>query len=169
MPPQSGCFKPTDGFRQTFFHRTQTRFRTAADGGFGGSNRHIPSDVFQRTTNPETDFEPDTELIGQSTKLRQRIPGNITENTLHKRTIHASRYVVFADRKTKTDATHILVRKNIDGYQITSESDCARIFRAQQLSEILRFNNPNGARKAEASVLFNHKSTRNAFSVRYAD
>lgn len=161
--------KTPDRLRQTFLHDPQTSLGTAAHRGLRRGNSNVPSDVFQRTADSESDIQPDAEFFGQRPKLRQIVTRDIAKNALHERTIHASRYVVFADRKTKTDAPDILVRKNIDGYQITSESDCARIFRAQQLSEILRFDNPDGTRKAEASVLHNHKSTRNAFSVRCAD
>ncbi len=161
--------KTTDRFRQAFLHGPQTSLGTAAHRSFRRGDRNVPSDVFQRTADSETDFQPDLKFFGQRPKLRQIVTRDIAKNALYERPIHTSRYVVFADRKTKTDATDILVRKNIDGYQITSESDCARIFRAQQLSEILRFDNPDGTRKAEASVLHDHKSTRNAFSVRCAD
>ena len=161
--------KTPDRFRQAFLHGPQTSLGTAAHRSFRRGDRNVPSDVFQRTADSETDFQPDLKFFGQRPKLRQIVTRDIAKNALYERPIHTSRYVVFADRKTKTDATDILVRKNIDGYQITSESDCARIFRAQQLSEILRFDNPDGTRKAEASVLHDHKSTRNAFSVRCAD
>ena len=161
--------KTPDRFRQAFLHGPQTSLGTAAHRSFRRGDRNVPSDVFQRTADSETDFQPDLKFFGQRPKLRQIVTRDIAKNALYERPIHTSRYVMFADRKTKTDATDILVRKNIDGYQITSESDCARIFRAQQLSEILRFDNPDGTRKAEASVLHDHKSTRNAFSVRCAD
>lgn len=161
--------KTPDRFRQAFLHGPQTSLGTAAHRSFRRGDRNVPSDVFQRTADSESDFQPDLKFFGQRPKLRQIVTRDIAKNALYERPIHTSRYVMFADRKTKTDATDILVRKNIDGYQITSESDCARIFRAQQLSEILRFDNPDGTRKAEASVLHDHKSTRNAFSVRCAD
>ena len=114
---------------QPFEHGVKALLGAAANHLFGIADGYITADVLQRTSQTQSHFKSDAELPGKLPEYRQSAAAAIPHDSLDQSTIHRTRRIAFADRKTKTDATGSAVQYDRNRGQFTSESDCCRIVR----------------------------------------